>query len=208
MNSCRLPFSQPPTISSVRPAVVRSAAQRIDVGRVEEIDAALRGRIEDGVASRLVALKPEGHRAEAEPGNAQACAAEFCVLHDRNKTPIAFISGPAQPWRRGGPPDRSPLPGHYKLRRRIFPSGALPLRGPRAIVHWGQYRCIRTNTTSDPARMQPARKLSLRGPQDQVSAADWISDGRGAGIAGRAHPGEIRHPDKWAGLVRCVKGRL
>src|ERR1019366_6503980 len=48
---------------------------------IEEIDAALGGLVQDGVALRLVALQPGGHGAEAKPGDAQAGAAEFDVLH-------------------------------------------------------------------------------------------------------------------------------
>jgi hypothetical protein len=60
------------------------AAQGIDVGGVEEVHAAGRRRVEDGVALRRVALQAERHGAEAEPGDAQAGAAEFHVLHDRS----------------------------------------------------------------------------------------------------------------------------
>ena len=60
---------------------VVAAAQRIDVGGVEEVDAAGRRGIEDGVALRHVALQAERHRAEAQPGDAQAGAAEFGVVH-------------------------------------------------------------------------------------------------------------------------------
>jgi len=46
------------------------SAERINVGGIEKIDAAFRGGIKDGDAFELVALKPEIHRSEAEPGNA------------------------------------------------------------------------------------------------------------------------------------------
>ena len=48
MKRSRLPCSQPPTISSVRPTVGEAAAQRVDVRRVEEGDAALGGPVHDG----------------------------------------------------------------------------------------------------------------------------------------------------------------
>ena len=57
------------------------AAQRIDVRGVEEIDAAVGGRVEDGVALRFVALQTEGHGAEAEAGNGEAGTAEGRVFH-------------------------------------------------------------------------------------------------------------------------------
>src|SRR5207248_6648808 len=60
-----------------------SATQRIDVGRVEEVDAPGRRGIEDGVALRHIALQAEGHGAEAESRHAQAGPAEFHVLHYR-----------------------------------------------------------------------------------------------------------------------------
>ena len=63
----RLPASQRPRISSVRPTVLEIAAHRVDIGRVEEVDAARRGRIEDGAAPGFIALQPEGHGPEAEP---------------------------------------------------------------------------------------------------------------------------------------------
>ena len=65
------------------------AAQRIDVGRVEEIDAAVGGRVEDGVALGLVALQTEGHGAEAEAGNCEAGAAEGRVFHGGKFSPAA-----------------------------------------------------------------------------------------------------------------------
>src|SRR5579864_2343495 len=64
-----------------------AAAERIDVRGVEEIDAALGSFVEDGSASLLVALKPEGHRAEAEPGHAKAGPAEFRVVHEIRLAP-------------------------------------------------------------------------------------------------------------------------
>ena len=57
------------------------SAERINVGGIEKIDAAFRGGIKDGDAFELVALKPEIHRSKAEPGNAQAGAAELFVVH-------------------------------------------------------------------------------------------------------------------------------
>ena len=81
MNWWRLPFSQSPTICSVRPARVVAAAQRIDVGGVEEIDAAGRRGIHDRVALGHVALQAERHRPEAQLGDAQAGAAQFGVVH-------------------------------------------------------------------------------------------------------------------------------
>ena len=41
------------------------SAQRVDVRGVEEIDSALGGGVQDGVALGLVALKTEGHGAKA-----------------------------------------------------------------------------------------------------------------------------------------------
>lgn len=83
MKRWRLPFSQAPTICSVRPGG-EAAAERIDVGGVEEVDAAFRGGVEDGVAARFVALAAEGHGAEAEAGHAQSAAAESDVFHAGN----------------------------------------------------------------------------------------------------------------------------
>ena len=60
---------------------VVAAAQRIDVGGVEEVDPAGRRGIHDGVALGHVALQAERHRPEAQLGNAQAGAAQFGVVH-------------------------------------------------------------------------------------------------------------------------------
>ena len=57
------------------------AAERIDVGGVEEVDAALDGAVEDGERRLLVALIAEGHRAEAERRDLQAGAAERAGVH-------------------------------------------------------------------------------------------------------------------------------
>ena len=68
------------------------AAERIDIGRVEKVDAALGGGIQDGAALRLVALKPEGHRAEAEPGNGKAGAAESVWCMAPSLAPGGLVS--------------------------------------------------------------------------------------------------------------------
>ena len=60
---------------------VEPTAQRVDVGRVEEGDPACRGAVEDGDRCGLIALQPEGHRAEAEARDGQAGAAETGVAH-------------------------------------------------------------------------------------------------------------------------------
>ena len=75
----RLPraFIHLPTISSVRPTVSSSAAERVDVGRIDEVDAALEGAIQDGERRRFVALQAEGHRAETERRDAEPRAAQL-----------------------------------------------------------------------------------------------------------------------------------
>jgi len=57
------------------------AAQRVDVRRVEECDAAGRGAVEDAERGRLVALQSERHGAEAEPADLQPRPAESRVFH-------------------------------------------------------------------------------------------------------------------------------
>ena len=81
MKLWRLPASQRPRISSVRPQVCEIAAQGIDIGRVEKIDAARRGRIEDGAALGFIALQAEGHGAEAEARDRKPAAAELHMVH-------------------------------------------------------------------------------------------------------------------------------
>ena len=58
-------------------------AQRVRVRRVEEGDAGLRRRVEDGHRGRLVALEAERHRAQAQPRDAQPGAPESNVFHGR-----------------------------------------------------------------------------------------------------------------------------
>src|SRR5215831_6669570 len=57
------------------------AAQRIDVGGVEEADAARRRAIENREGSGLVALQPERHGAETETRDGKAGTAELDVAH-------------------------------------------------------------------------------------------------------------------------------
>ena len=80
-NWSRRPWSQRPTISSVRPTVVRVAAERIHVGGVEERDAALGGPSRIATDVGFVALEPERHRPEADARDLEAGAAESNVLH-------------------------------------------------------------------------------------------------------------------------------
>jgi len=60
---------------------VAAAAERIDVGAVEEVDPALGGGVHDRTADVLLTLQTEGHGAEAEAGNGEAGAAELGSLH-------------------------------------------------------------------------------------------------------------------------------
>jgi len=60
---------------------LEAAAHRVDVGGVEERDAARRGAIEDRAGRRLVALQAEGHGAETEARDGEAGAAEADVAH-------------------------------------------------------------------------------------------------------------------------------
>ncbi|MEJ0067333.1 MAG: hypothetical protein WDM85_19615 [Caulobacteraceae bacterium] len=77
-----MPTSQFPTISYGAANRVAAAAQRVDVGGVEEVDPALGGRVHDRAADGLLALQAEGHGAEAEARNGKAGAAELGSLHD------------------------------------------------------------------------------------------------------------------------------
>ena len=64
-----------------------AGSTRVDVGRVEEGDAALHGGPDDGLGRRLVehpgpvGVVAEAHHAEAYPGDAQSGASEVDVLH-------------------------------------------------------------------------------------------------------------------------------
>src|SRR3970040_263456 len=60
---------------------VEGAAQRIDVGGVEEGDPARRGPVEDRDRGRLVALEPERHGTETEARDLEAGAAEADMAH-------------------------------------------------------------------------------------------------------------------------------
>ncbi len=62
----------------------------VDVGRVEEVDAVLERAVHDGVAVGFGGLGAEVHRAEAQPADRQAGAAEIRVLHS------ATVSGQEQ----------------------------------------------------------------------------------------------------------------
>ena len=63
------------------------AAERIDVGGVEERDARVGGVVEDRARRVLVDLQAEGHRAEADARHLEAGAAEPYVLHVRDVAP-------------------------------------------------------------------------------------------------------------------------
>jgi hypothetical protein len=79
------PFEPAPE-DRFRPADgVEPAAERIDVRRVEERDPTGRGAIEDRARRRLVALEPERHGAEADPGDRETGTAEACMAHGPNR---------------------------------------------------------------------------------------------------------------------------
>jgi hypothetical protein len=60
---------------------VEGAAQRIDVGGIEEGDPARGGPVEDGDRGRLVALEPERHGAETEAGDLEPGTADADMAH-------------------------------------------------------------------------------------------------------------------------------
>jgi len=59
------------------------SAQRVGVGRVEEVDTAFGGAVENDPRGRLIALQSERHRAQAQPRDLQAGAAKSGVFHTR-----------------------------------------------------------------------------------------------------------------------------
>ena len=61
---------------------VDAAAERIDVSRVEEVDAAFEGAVHDRERCRFIALQAKRHRAEAERRDAQSRAAKLAVSHE------------------------------------------------------------------------------------------------------------------------------
>jgi hypothetical protein len=75
-----LAFSQEPTVFRA-PRGGTTAAEWIDVSRVEKVDATFRGRIEDRMTARFIALAAECHRAEAETGDTKTCATQSNMLH-------------------------------------------------------------------------------------------------------------------------------
>jgi hypothetical protein len=83
-----------PTAENLLGASGRRAisTERIDIGRIEKIDTAFRSRIQDGDAVLFGALKPEIHRPEAEPGNAQAGPAEWCVVHGSSLAHVGAVA--------------------------------------------------------------------------------------------------------------------
>ena len=66
----------------------------VDVGRVEEVDPGLEGRVHDGERGGLVGLGPEVHGAEAEAADGEAGPAEVGEAHAAEPT------GPARAARR------------------------------------------------------------------------------------------------------------
>ena len=81
------PCRQPLPHDLLRPPDrAEAAAERVDVGRVEEVDAGLFGRVEDGEARRLIALETEGHRPHAQAGDPQSSPAQSNVLHASDLT--------------------------------------------------------------------------------------------------------------------------
>src|SRR5262249_22581700 len=75
------PRRQRPTDFLGAPDRLGGAAQRINVGGIEEGDAARRGTVEDGKRRGLVTLEPEGHGAETETRDRKAGTAELDVAH-------------------------------------------------------------------------------------------------------------------------------
>src|SRR5208282_6841824 len=65
------------------PAGRKLPAQRVGIGGVEEVDAALGGPVEDRPRRGLVALESEGNRAQALPGLLEAGLAKSGVFHTR-----------------------------------------------------------------------------------------------------------------------------
>ena len=54
---------------------------RVDLGGIEDVDAAVEGVVHLGVALGLAVLLAEGHGAETQPGNFHAGAAKLAVIH-------------------------------------------------------------------------------------------------------------------------------
>lgn len=59
-----------------------TAAERIDVRGVDEVDARIHRPIHDAARHVLFGLQTEGHRAERESRNGETSVTEFAVFHD------------------------------------------------------------------------------------------------------------------------------
>jgi hypothetical protein len=57
---------------------------RVDFGRIEEVDAAVHGIVHLGVAFGLAVLFAEGHGAERQCRHAQLAVAQLSVFHGRS----------------------------------------------------------------------------------------------------------------------------
>src|SRR5262245_41725315 len=68
-------------IASVRPWGLGLGRDRIDLGGIEDVDAAVEGIVHLGVAFGLAVLLAESHGAEAKPRNLDAGAAKRAVIH-------------------------------------------------------------------------------------------------------------------------------
>ncbi|MNS88881.1 hypothetical protein D3C72_1228730 [compost metagenome] len=75
-----------------------AAHPAVDVGRVEEVDAVLERAVHDGERVRFGGLGPEVHRAQAQPADHQAGAAEVGVFHggllSREGEAVLYAMGP------------------------------------------------------------------------------------------------------------------
>jgi hypothetical protein len=76
---------------------VEVAAEGIDVGRVDEVDAGVVGGVEDGHRRRLVTLQAERHRAEAQLRDAKASPPERHVVHGGDLGRLAGIVARSPP---------------------------------------------------------------------------------------------------------------
>ena len=89
------------------PLRLRLGRDRIELGRVEEIDAAIEGEIHLGVAVGLGVLLAPGHGAEADRGNMDVGAAEAALLHGALRKGLA--------WAWGGTPGGKPTINHQSF---------------------------------------------------------------------------------------------
>ena len=151
------------------PLRLRLGRDRVELGRIHEVDAALESEVHLGVAVRLGVLLAPRHRAEADRGNMDIGAAETALLHGALRKGLAGAWGGTP----GGKPNDKPS---FVLREALGSRSSVWNLGRRpAIEHLARRRsdpriCFTNRKTIQPSLAGRTRR-PLPGRQGSAMSA-------------------------------------